>query len=128
MAETTENVQQQEQETQQQDQEVQSVDLPEAQMQQAEGPDQQIDVLLGMDIPVSVVVATTSIPVKKLLRLGPGSVLALDKPVHAPVELYLRDRKFATAEVVVVQGRFAVRIKNVLGLDDETEDEQEASQ
>jgi flagellar motor switch/type III secretory pathway protein FliN len=44
--------------------------------------------------------------------------LRLDKPIDAPVDLYLRDTKFATGNVVVVEDRFAVRIKQILGLGD----------
>jgi hypothetical protein len=34
------------------------------------------------------------------------------------VDVYLRDAKFATGTVVVVEGRFAVKIKQSLGLTD----------
>jgi len=42
-------------------------------------------------------------------------VLKLEKPIEAPVDLYLKDSKFAEAEVVVVDNRFAVRIKTITG-------------
>ncbi len=54
--------------------------------------------------------------VKQILQLGPGSVLKLDKPLVAPADLYLKGTKFATGNIVVVDGRFAVKIKNVIGL------------
>jgi hypothetical protein len=47
-------------------------------------------------------------------QLGPGSVLTLDKSVEAPAELFLKDSKFAEAEVVVVDHRFAVRITQIV--------------
>ena len=71
-----------------------------------------------MSILVTVSIGQTEIPVRQLLQLGPGSVLRLDKPIDAPVDLYLRDTKFATGNVVVVEDRFAVRIKQILGLGD----------
>jgi len=77
-----------------------------------------IDILLDMDVPVMVVIGQTQISIRRLLQLGPGSVLELDKPIDAPVELYLRDTKFATGDIVVVDGRFAVRIKQILGVGD----------
>ncbi len=75
----------------------------------------QLDILLDMSVPISVVLGQTQIPVRRLLRLGPGSVLKLEKPIEAPADLYLRDSKFAEADVVVVEDRFAVRIKRILG-------------
>jgi flagellar motor switch/type III secretory pathway protein FliN len=42
-------------------------------------------------------------------------VLRLDKPIGAPVDLYLKDVKLATATVVVIDDRFAVRIEEILG-------------
>ncbi len=73
-----------------------------------------IDVLLDLNVPVTVIIDKTEISIQRLLQLGPGSVLKLEKPVGAPVDLYLKDVKFATATIVVVEDRFAVRIKDIL--------------
>jgi len=70
-----------------------------------------------MDVPVTVTVGETEMPVRELLQLGPGSVIKLDKSIDAPADLYLRDVKFATGDVVVVDGWFAVRIKQILGVE-----------
>lgn len=75
----------------------------------------QLDILLDMEIPITVVLGETQIPVKRLLQLGPGSVLRLEKPIEAPADLFLKDSKFAEADVVVVDNRFAVRIKQIVG-------------
>ena len=77
-----------------------------------------IDVLLAMDVSVTVVIGQAELPVKRLLQLGPGSVLKLDKSIDEPADLYLRDTRFATGNVVVVDGRFAIRITQILGLND----------
>ena len=74
----------------------------------------QFDILLDMSVPISVVLGQTQIPIRRLLQLGPGSVLKLEKPVEAPADLYLKDSKFAEAEVVVVDNRFAVRITQII--------------
>jgi flagellar motor switch protein FliN/FliY len=85
-----------------------------------------INVLLSMNIAVTVVIGQTQLPVKRLLQLGPGSVLKLDKSIDEPADLYLKDTKFATGNIVVVDGRFAVRIKQILGLNDSVEESAEA--
>jgi flagellar motor switch protein FliN/FliY len=75
----------------------------------------QFDILLDMSVPISVVLGQTQIPIRRLLQLGLGSVLKLEKPIEAPADLYLKDSKFAEVDVVVVEDRFAVRIKKILG-------------
>jgi flagellar motor switch protein FliN/FliY len=77
-----------------------------------------IDVLLAMNVPVTVVIGQTELPVKRLLQLGPGSVIKLDKSIDEPADLYLSGTKFATGNVVVVDGRFAIRFKRILGIGD----------
>ena len=74
-----------------------------------------------MNIPVTVAIGKKEISVRRLLQLGPNSVLKLDKPIDAPADLYLKDTKFATGNVVVVDGRFAVKIQQIIGLGDSTE-------
>ncbi len=103
--------------TQQQTQ-AQSVEFPDVAQTQDTAAAGSIDILLDMNIPITVIVGQTEIQVRRLLQLGPGSVVKLDRPVDAPVDLYLRDTKFATGSVVVVNGHFAVRINQILGLGD----------
>jgi flagellar motor switch protein FliN/FliY len=96
----------------------QSVEFSEAVEAEVAGAGGSIDILLDMNVPVTVTIGRTEIPVQRLLRLGPGSVLKLDKSIDEPVDLYLRSTRFATGSVVVVDGRFAVKIKQILGLGD----------
>jgi len=95
---------------------VQSAEFSEAVETAATGTGGSIDILLDMTIPVTVTIGSTQVPIRRLLHLGPGSVIKLDKAVDAPMDLYLKDTKFATGTIVVVDGRFAVKIKQILGL------------
>ncbi len=120
MAETAQQVQEtqdQQENTEQADskKQAQSVEFAEAAEDAAAGPGASLDILLDMNIPVTAAIGQTEIPVRRLLQLGPGSVLKLDKPIDEPVDLYLKDTKFATGNVVVVDGQFAVRIEQILG-------------
>ena len=94
---------------------VQEVELPEAPADSGPASGGQLDILLDMGVPIAVVLGQAQIPVRRLLQLGPGSVLQLDKAIEAPADLYLKDSKFAEADIVVVEDRFAVRIKRILG-------------
>ncbi|MHC5073453.1 MAG: FliM/FliN family flagellar motor switch protein [Planctomycetota bacterium] len=108
--------------------EAKSVEFPEAAETETSGAGGNIDILLGMAVSVTVTIGQKEIPIRRLLQLGPGSVLELDKTIGSPVDLYLRDTKFATGEVVVVQDRFAVKIKQVSGLNDQNEQQQDQEQ
>ena len=123
MAKTTEAVEQKQDQkngTEQEDAktQVQSVEFSEAVATGEEDSTGNIDILLDMSAPITVVIGKTEIPVRRLLQLAPGSVLKLDKPIDAPADLYLKNTKFATGSIVVVDGQFAVRIKQILGLGD----------
>jgi len=132
MAETTEAVEEKAQEGQEQQSDtaqtdskaqVQSVEFSEVPGAEAAGTGGSIEILLDMKIPVAVAIGKEEMSVRRLLQLGPGSVLKLDKPIDAPADLYLKDTKFATGNVVVVDGRFAVRINDIIGLGDSATDQ-----
>jgi flagellar motor switch protein FliN/FliY len=123
MAETAEAVeekQDQQEETPQTDgkKQAQSVELSEASGSEAAGPGGSIDILLDMNVPVTVMIGRTEMPVQRLLQLGPGSVIKLDKSIGESADLYLKETRFATGNIVVVDGRFAVKIDQILGLGD----------
>lgn len=121
MAETTEAVEEKQQNaTAQEDSktQAQSAEFSEVNATGDTGAGGSIDLLLDVNIAVTVAIGQTEIPVRRLLRLGPGSVLELDKSIGEPADLYLRDTRFATGSVVVVDGRFAVKIQQILGLGD----------
>jgi len=96
----------------------QSVEFSEAVESEPTGAGGSIDILLDMNVPVTITVGRTEMPVQRLLQLGPGSVITLDKPIDEPADLYLKDTKFATGNIVVVDGRFAIKIEQIIGLGD----------
>ena len=95
----------------------QSVEFPEANGSEATGGGTSLDILLDMNVPIVVTIGKTEVPIRRLLQLGPGSVVKLRKSVEEPLDLYLKDVKFATGTAVVVDGQFAVKITQILGLD-----------
>ena len=72
---------------------------------------------LVMDVPVSLTIELGScqLPMKEVLQLNIGSVVQLDKPADAPVELSVNGKLIARGEVVVVEDRFGVKITEVIG-------------
>lgn len=92
----------------------QSVEFPEVDETSGDGKGTSIDILLDMEVPVTVAIGQTQIPIQRLLQLSPGSVLKLNKPIDMPAELYLKETKFATGRIVVLDDKFAVRIQEIL--------------
>ena len=68
------------------------------------------------DVPVSVqaVIGRTTIEVAKLLELGPGSVLELDRRVGEAIDIYVNSRLVARGEVVVVDDRHGVTMTEII--------------
>jgi flagellar motor switch protein FliN/FliY len=99
----------------QQQTEAQNAEFAEAQDTGPAPGEENLDLLLDISMPVAVNLGKTDVPFRRLLQLGPGSVLQLDKTIGQPAELYVQDINFATGDIVVVDGCFAVRIKEILG-------------
>lgn len=55
----------------------------------------------------------TKVPIQKLLNIGPGSIVELNRPITSPVELIAQGVPLANGEVVVVNDCFAIRILEV---------------
>ena len=96
--------------------EVQNVELTEAADSGIDAGDGNLDLLLDITMSINVSLGNTQVPIRRLLQLGPGSVLQLDKLVDEPAELYVQGNKFATGNIVIVDGHFAIRIKEVHGM------------
>lgn len=78
-----------------------------------------------MDVPVrlTVEIGRKAMRIAEILRLGPGSILELNKANGEPLEVYANDRLVARGEAVVVGERYGVRLTEVLvGSDSDRED------
>jgi len=96
---------------------VQNAEFAEAQECDSSGQE-SLDLLLDIHMPITVTLGKAHIPLRKLLGLGPGSVLGLDQSIGQPAELYVQDICFATGDIVVVNESFAVRIRELRTTDD----------
>jgi flagellar motor switch protein FliN/FliY len=80
-----------------------------------ESTGENLNVLLDIQMPITVVLGNTQVPFRRLLQLGPGSVLELDKMVGQPADVFVQDVRLATGDVVVVGEHYGIRIREVLG-------------
>jgi flagellar motor switch protein FliN len=72
-----------------------------------------MDLLLDVELPVSVSFGYSEMPLKDILKLGTGSVIELDKSVNDPVTIIVNHKPIAKGEVVMVDGNYGVRVLEV---------------
>lgn len=77
-----------------------------------------LDVILDIDLPLSVRFGETEMTVDALTKLGPGSVIDLGRSPDDPVDVLVNGRMVARGEVVVVAGSYGVRITEVVSAAD----------
>lgn len=76
------------------------------------------DAVMRVPVSVRIVLGVASMPLQKLLSLGRGSTIPLDRKVGDPVDIMVNDSVVARGEVVVIDeeaSRFAVSIREVVG-------------
>jgi flagellar motor switch protein FliN/FliY len=77
-------------------------------------PEASLDLLNDVNVDLRVELGGTRMPVRDILKLGPGSVVTLDSLTGEPVNVFVNDRLVARGEVIVVNDCFAVRVTEVL--------------
>jgi flagellar motor switch protein FliN/FliY len=77
-----------------------------------------MDLLLDVDLPVSISFGKTQIPLKDVLKLTTGSIVELNRGVNDQVEVLVNQCLIARGEVVVVEGNYGVRIQQIASRQD----------
>ena len=73
-----------------------------------------LDLLLDVEMPVSVSFGRAQLPLKDVIKLTTGSIVELSRSVSEPVDIIVNNCIIARGEVVVVEGNFGVRIERDL--------------
>lgn len=88
--------------------------------QAAEPPSQPVsgqgnlDLLMDVELEVTLRFGECNLPLRDILELGEGSVVELDRQVEEPVDLLLDGKLIARGQVVVVDGNYGLRIEEML--------------
>lgn len=72
-----------------------------------------MDLILDVELPVSISFGKTELPMKDVLKLTTGSIVELNRGVNDPVEVMVNHCLIARGEVVVVEGNYGVRIQYI---------------
>ena len=80
----------------------------------ASAEQRNLDLLLDVEIPISVEVGRAQLSLDDVLNLVPGSVVALDKRAEEPVDLRVNGKLVARGEVVLVDDTYGLRITQII--------------
>lgn len=73
-----------------------------------------LDLLMEVDLPVGVSFGRTQMRLKDALKLTTGSIVELNRNITEPVEVVVNNCVIARGEVVVVEGNYGVRIRQIV--------------
>ncbi len=73
-----------------------------------------LDLLMDVNLQITVELGRRDMNFGDILQLGRGSVVELNKMADEPVDIYVNRSKIAEGEVVVVDEHFGVRVTKLL--------------
>lgn len=92
---------------------VQSADLDELSVDPATGEPIGLDNLLEVPVRVTVQIGRARMTLADLVKLGPGSLIPLDREAHEPADILVNGKVVAHGEVVTIDSTYGVRITAV---------------
>jgi flagellar motor switch protein FliN len=75
---------------------------------------EDLEAVFDVPVQVSAVLGRARMEVGELLRLGPGTVLELDRKVGEAIDIYVNNRLVARGEVVLVEDKLGVTMTEII--------------
>ena len=69
-----------------------------------------LDLLMDIELPIVIELGRAQMSLKRILELGPGAIVEMDRLAGEPVDILINGKVVARGEVVVVDENFGVRI------------------
>ncbi len=76
-----------------------------------------LEAVFDVPVQISAVLGRSRMDVAELLKLGPGSVLELDRRVGEAIDIYVNNRLVARGEVVLVEDKLGVTMTEIIKAD-----------
>jgi len=73
-----------------------------------------LEAVFDVPVQVSAVLGRSKMDVADLLKLGPGTVLELDRRVGEAIDIYVNNRLVARGEVVLVEDKLGVTMTEII--------------
>ena len=78
---------------------------------------EDLEAVFDVPVQVSAVLGRSKMDVGDLLKLGPGTVLELDRRVGEAIDIYVNNRLVARGEVVLVEDKLGVTMTEIIKAD-----------
>ena len=76
--------------------------------------EKNINLIMDLPLEITVELGQTEIPIKKLLKLSPGSVIELTNLEEEPLNILVNKKPIARGKVVVANEKYGVRITEII--------------
>jgi flagellar motor switch protein FliN/FliY len=73
-----------------------------------------LDLLIDIELPITIELGRTQMSLKRVLELGPGAIIEMERFAGEPVDILINGKIVAKGEVVVVDENFGVRLVNLV--------------
>ena len=74
----------------------------------------ELEAVFDVPVQVSAVLGRARMEINDLLKLGPGSILELDRKVGEAIDIYVNNRLVARGEVVLVEEKLGVTMTEII--------------
>ena len=76
-----------------------------------------LEAVFDVPVQVSAVLGRARMEINDLLKIGPGTVLELDRKVGEAIDVYVNNRLVARGEVVIVDERLGITMTEIIKSD-----------
>lgn len=76
-----------------------------------------LEAVFDVPVRVSAILGRSGMQVSELLKLGPGTVVELDRRVGEAIDIFVNDRLVARGEVVLVEDKLGVTMTEIIKSD-----------
>ena len=74
----------------------------------------ELEAVYDVPVQVSAVLGKSSMQVHRLLKLGRGAVVELDRKIGEAIDIYVNNRLVARGEVVVIEDRLGITMTEII--------------
>ena len=84
----------------------------------SENPEINLDMLLDVNVTLSVELGRTRMTIKELMALNKGSIIDMAREVTEPMDLMVNGTLIARCDVVESEGQFGLRLLDIVSPDE----------
>lgn len=79
--------------------------------------DEKLKAFMGIKLPIKVRIGNIKMPLKEIVNIDLNYLVALDKDIDEPLEIYINDKCFAKGIIVVIDNKLGIKITDIVSQD-----------